>query len=152
MLLRKTLLFLISLFVLSCSYADPVFKDTHGKTVQLSAMKGKWILVNYWAPWCPSCIHEIPELNHFYKNNQDKNVLLYGVNYDGPTLEELKNSIEKSSIAFPVITDDPNRSWQLGLVEAIPTTFIINPKGEVVKTLVGPTTEQDLKDTLASLK
>lgn len=153
MLIRKTLLFLLcSVVFINCALGDPVLHDTKNHAVQLSALKGKWVVVTYWASWCPSCKWEIPELNHLYKNNHDKNLVLYGVNYDNPLTADSKDVTEKNGIEFPVITEDPNPDWHLGDVDALPTTFIINPQGIMVKKIVGPMRSEALLDTIQSLK
>lgn len=151
MLIRKITLTLICLFIFGIAKAEPVFKDTEGNAVQLSSLKGKWIVVNYWASWCPTCLAEIPELNTFYKKHQNKNVAIYSVNYDPQSLASLKMAVRKARIKFPTLSVDPNSAWHLGQIDAVPTTFIINPKGKVVKKLVGETTEAELTRAMNSL-
>ncbi|MBV8802916.1 MAG: TlpA family protein disulfide reductase [Gammaproteobacteria bacterium] len=132
--------------------ADAVFYDTKGHTVQLSLLRGKWIIINYWADWCGACRQEIPELNHFYKRIKDMNILFYGVNFDDLPLEELKAATESVGIQFPSLTSDPGSAWNLDNVDAIPTTFIINPEGRVAKVITGTTTEDDLLNTINTLQ
>ncbi len=120
------------------------FHDSTGRFLSSSAFKNKWIIVNYWADWCDSCIEEIPELNSFYKNNQDSNVLIIGVNYDGLPNNVLREAIKKTGILFPVLQENPAQMWRLGEITALPTTFIINPDGIVVRKIIGPNTEQSL--------
>jgi thiol-disulfide isomerase/thioredoxin len=78
--LKLLLVLLCSIFMLSCTEKGSVLHDTKGNEIPLSTLKGKWVIINYWADWCESCTKEIPELNRFYQNNQDKNIVLYGVN------------------------------------------------------------------------
>lgn len=140
--------------LMACSPNEPTFKDHQNQAVTLSTLKGKWVVINYWAPWCPSCVHEIPELNHFYEHNKGKNVMVYGVNFDasmsnGANAEE---AIQKARIEFPVLTQDPGATWKLGDITAIPMTFILNPNGKVVKTFAGPTSEKALSTALNELQ
>ena len=139
-----------SLFLWGCSSSEPVFKDSQGQSIQLSAYEGKWVIVNYWAAWCHSCIQEIPELNRLSKNNSDKIVLL-GVNYDHLAPNELKAAMNKARILFPVLVEDPQKAWHLGEIAVVPTTFIINPQGKLVETVSGPTSEKLLLDKIKSL-
>lgn len=136
------------------SYANPqpLFQDTQGHLAPLTHLKNQWVIINYWASWCASCLKEIPELNRFYQNHQHENVLLYGVNYDQLPLDNLRTSVADAHIKFPVLADDPNALWQIGDIEVLPATFIINPEGRVVKKLVGPNTEASLLDTLHELQ
>jgi thiol-disulfide isomerase/thioredoxin len=152
MWIKTFLLILLCSLNISCSQNEPVFKDTQDQSVQLSTLKGKWVVINYWAPWCPSCIHEIPELNHFYKQVKNKNILIYGVNFDAASSGDFKQAVQKAKIEFPVLLEDPDLAWKLGNVNAIPTTFIIDPTGKVAKTLVGPTTEKSLTAILDELQ
>lgn len=143
-------LFLMSIFIISCSKHDPVFQDTQGRSVQLSKLEGKWLILNYWAPWCHSCTKEIPELNQFHKHNP--NVLLYGVDFDKQTPEELKQIAKKLAIKFPVLTDNPGEAWHLDDIMTVPTTFIINPQGHVIEVIQRPVSEKSLLEILHKLQ
>lgn len=118
--------------------------DSEGRLMKLSDLHNKWIVVNYWAEWCGGCVEEIPELNRFYQHNQDKNIVVLGVNYDQPPSLYLQQSIRRIGIEFPVLQEDPRMLWQLGDIAVLPTTFIINPQGDVVRKIIGPNTEQSL--------
>jgi thiol-disulfide isomerase/thioredoxin len=149
--MRKLLFILLAccLFI-SCS-KQPSFKDTEGNSIQLSKLN-KWVVLTYWAPWCHTCMKEIPELNRFYKNNQNKNITVLGVNFENPSIDVLITDVKKSKITFPVLTSDPSNAWQIGDIAAIPMTFIINPQGKVVKQISGPVTEASLTSILDALK
>src|ERR1700730_4920453 len=114
MQLSKRVLILLGLMIsMACTYSEAYY-DTEGHRVELSKLKGKWVIVNYWADWCQGCVAEIPELNHFYQHNMDKNIVLYGVNYDQLPLHDLKKSIKNINIEFPILTLDPEETWGLG--------------------------------------
>lgn len=151
----KTLLIMNCLFALgvaNVSYADHAFQDTEGKAVSLKNLRGKWVIVSYWADWCSGCVKEVPELNHFYKTHHDSNVVLYGVNYDQLPLDNLKDAMNRIDIHYPVLVGDPNEAWHLGEVPVLPATFILNPKGRVVKELYGAGSEEALIATLQELQ
>lgn len=118
--------------------------DSHGRIVKASDLRNKWVIVNYWADWCSGCIEEIPELNRFYQNNRDQNVVILGVNYDQLPPAYLQQSIQQTGIEFPVLLEDPRLLWHLGEVSVLPTTFIVNPNGDVMRKIIGPNTEQSL--------
>lgn len=153
MLIRKFILIILcSFFIINCSQAEqPLFYDTEGNAVQLSKLKGKWVVLNYWAAWCGVCVQEIPELNLFYKDIKGSNIVFYGIDYDELTLDNLKSAIAAVDIHYPVLTSDPGFAWNLDDVNVIPTTFILNPKGHVVKVITGPNTEKSLFDIINSL-
>lgn len=143
--LRRVLFFLLcSITMIGCAQDHSRLHDSEGRIIKMSDLKNKWIIVNYWADWCESCIEEIPELNRFYQNNQDKNIVILGVNYDRLPRPYLNDAIRKTGIVFPVLLEDPSELWRLGEVTVLPTTFIVNPQGDVVKKIIGPNTEQSL--------
>ena len=153
MQLRTIISLLLCLFMLGCSSSkEPVFHDTQGNKYAFSQLNGKWIIINFWAPWCDYCTKEIPELNRFYKDNQDKNILLFGVNFDLPGSKELNETVQKAGIEFPVLIENPNEAWSLGSIAGIPVTFIIDPQGRVVKMIDGPTTEKSLLKLIQSVQ
>jgi thiol-disulfide isomerase/thioredoxin len=147
------MLCLLIFSILSCSRnTDQVFHDTTGHSVQLKQLLGKWVIINYWAIWCPACRWEIPELNNFYNNNQDANIVLYGVYYEQLEPDDLKYAINKSAIEFPILIEDPKTAWSLGETNILPTTFILNPKGNVVKVIQGASTEASLLQIIHDLQ
>lgn len=148
--MKYILLLLCSIFMIGCSKPDPLFQDTQGQSIQLSQLDGKWLILNYWAPWCHSCTKEIPELNQFHQHNPQ--VLLYGVDFDKQTPEELKQIADKLHIQFPVLTDNPGEAWHLEDIMMVPTTFIINPQGQVVEVIQRPVSEKMLTEILHKLQ
>jgi len=82
-------LFLFSLFALmflSSASAEPsasfAMKDLSGKTHRLADYKGKWVVLNYWAKWCPSCVDELPDLSSLYEKHKGKDLVVLGVAVD----------------------------------------------------------------------
>ena len=128
---------LILILSASVSQADVLFKDFQGQTVPFSSLKGKWVLINYWASWCKTCIEEIPELNRFYQKHKNDPVVLFAVNYDGLPFYKQKKLIDKFHILYPSLTLDPAYALGLGDIVGVPVTFIINPQGNLVNTLYG---------------
>ncbi len=140
MLFRVPLLF-ISLFIVACS--EPDFTDHRGNSGNFDALGGRWMIINYWATWCKPCIEEIPELNHFAKENADK-VALFGVEFDQSQGQKLQENIAKLNIEFPVLLNDPAVMLGFKKPMALPTTFVFNPEGELHVALKGPQTSATL--------
>lgn len=149
--LRLILFILFSILLIGCS-KDSVFHDSQNHTIPLSSLRGKWIVINYWAAWCPSCIHEIPLLNHFYEENLNKNILIYGVNYDQVTGSNLNKTIQKEKIHFPILLENPADAFHLPFIERIPITFVINPEEKIIKIIEGPLTPSSLNEISFLLK
>lgn len=144
---------LLSVLLISCSHdnSKQIFHDTNGKTVQLANLQGKWVVVNVWASWCDGCIKEIPELNHFYQTRPG-DVEIFGVNFDQLPLDMLQKAIQTAKIAFPVLISNPGSAWHLDDVSVLPTTFILNPHGKVVKVIIGTSTAKSLSAVLQQLR
>ena len=143
MILIKSMLFILMLASLSAQAQDSSkveFKNLDGKIVKLSDYKGKWVIVNYWATWCPPCLVEMPELSIFHEEHKDKDAIVLGVNYESISKKMVKGFLEEQMIEFPVVQekDGPNgRSTSFGPLKGLPTTYIISPTGQVVATRVG---------------
>ena len=145
--------FLLSTLLLSTlssnCLADVLLKDTQGQSTAFSTLKGKWVVLNYWAGWCQSCVDEIPELNRFYQNHKNDPIALFAVNYDNLPLFRQKSLIKRFNIDYPNLLQDPANELRLGDITGIPVTFIFNPKGELVKKLFGPQTTETLDQVIA---
>ena len=133
----------VVLLVVLFACSKPVdFVDTDGNSYRYSDMKGKWQVINYWATWCAPCIREIPELIRLDENND--NVVVFGVNFDAPEGEEIARQIEKMGITFPIYLEDPHVRLGIKMPEVLPTTVLMDPEGKIAKVLVGPQTEAAL--------
>ena len=135
--MRYVLILAAVLSLLGCTKHDP------GTTLSsLERLQGQWVVINYWAQWCAPCIKEIPELNRL--DQEYTGVTVVGVNYDGTNGEELELQRQKLGVTFASLESDP--AAQLGIPRPVvlPTTFILDPTGRLVATLIGP-------QTLASL-
>lgn len=121
----------------ACSKPD--YQTADGTSGRFADLRGKWLLVNYWAEWCKPCIEEIPELNRFHQQFS-ANATVLAVNYDNAQGEKLQEQIKHLQIAMPVLQQDP--SMQLGYQrpDALPTTLVFNPEGKLTATLMGPQT------------
>lgn len=140
--LRSLLLVWLALFVLSaCQESDLFLAD--GSEGRFDEYRGQWLLINYWAEWCGPCRKEIPELNELH--HQGDGIVVLGVNYDGLVGEKLTDLITTMGIEFPVLLNDPRARWQQETPAVLPTTYVIDPAGELAEVLVGPQSLDSLK-------
>lgn len=140
------LLLIVSFQASAVEYQLP---DTEGEMQSLDQYKGKWVIVNYWATWCTTCIKELPDLIAFHENNKDKNAVVIGINFESIERKKLKEFITTRSIPFTILSSNPVPKTPLGRVPALPTTYIIDPQGNVVAGEVGIVTRGNLEDYIA---
>lgn len=148
---KRSIQFLILttiLFISSTTLAvDFSFTDTEGDSHKLSQYKGKWVLVNFWATWCPPCRKEMPDLSDFHLENDDAVVI--GVNYEpGLKDDRLKKFIALYLVTFPITRVNDEIIEALGEPRGLPTSILINPQGNVAKKITGMVTERRLNQLI----
>jgi len=120
--------------------------DLQGVEQSLADYRGKWIVVNYWASWCPPCLEEIPELVQFHNEHKDWNAVVWGINREDISQAELKAFVKKQNMNYPLFQVPADSDSALGSLLTIPTTYLVSPKGEVVARHVGFVTVKKLED------
>lgn len=109
-----------------------------GKTVKLSDFKGKVVVLNFWATWCPPCRREIPDLIALQKK-YGKDLVVVGVSLDENGLAAVKSFVAKNGINYPVVMGDQKIASAYGGITAIPTTFVIDRAGKIAGHIEGGT-------------
>ncbi len=150
-----TLIF--SLLLSSALYAEPVdysLPDLDDKVHSLADYKGKWVIVNYWATWCPPCLEEIPDLVKFHERHREQggDAVVLGVDFEDISKEQLADFVEGQMITYPILRSEPLAITPLGPVPGLPTTYIIAPDGSPVARQVGPVTGEQLDDYINAKK
>ena len=141
--LRFFLLTLLStIFLSACS--EPDYQMFNGSSGNIENLKGKWLVVNYWADWCPPCIKEMPELSAFYNDNKER-VTVFAYNFDRLEGEELQQMLIRFKVEVPSILSDPGELFGWEAPPSLPTTYIIDPQGNMKVMLVGPQTKEKLE-------
>jgi thiol-disulfide isomerase/thioredoxin len=113
-----------------------------GSVDNLNRYQGKWLVVNYWATWCPPCIVEMPELQSFHDEHADKNAMVLGINLEQISEQRLRTFLDDYFITYPIFVAKPAQESELGLIPGLPTTFLVSPEGKVVARQVGPVTRE----------
>jgi len=112
------------------------FKDKEGKVVQLSALKGKVVFINFWATWCPPCIHELPSIDQLRKSLKDnKDIVFLMVDVDGD-IEKSSAFMTENKYDLPLYIPESEIPPEF-LGQSIPTTVILDKAGKIVERLEG---------------
>jgi len=139
---------------------DVTFKDLQGKDVSVASLKGKVVVVNFWATWCEPCQVEIPWMIGFQKKYADKGFTLLGVAMDEEGKSVVEPYVQKTqfdvdghptTMNYPIVLGDDDLAGKFGGLLGLPTTYVITRDGKVAKRYIGLATEADLDKLIQSL-
>lgn len=128
-----------------------------GELIDISQFRGKVILLNFWATWCPPCREEIPYLNELYKQYKEKGLVVVGIALDRGGPKEVQKFLEKYEIQYINLMGDEgvleafNNIPGMGLIQGIPTTFLIDRKGQICRRFVGLTEKRVFEEAVKQL-
>jgi peroxiredoxin len=114
------------------------FTTLEGKTLTLDELRGKVVLVNFWATSCPGCVKEMPDMVEVYKQYKDRGfeIIAVAMSYDPPNY--VKRFVQTRQLPFPVALDvDGGHARAFGNVQLTPTTFIIGKDGRILEQKLG---------------
>lgn len=139
---------LLALTVSWAQAAEFRVTDTNGKTHTLSGYKGKWVLVNYWATWCPPCLEEIPDLIALHENKKN-NLVVIGIAMDYRNAKQVTDFADGLLVEYPIVLGTPQIVSQIGPVQGLPTTYLYSPEGKMVAQQVGLITREAVESYIA---
>jgi thiol-disulfide isomerase/thioredoxin len=139
------------LYLLSISsHADVTLHDLYGQAITLPLVKRQWVFINYWASWCQPCLDEIATLNQFYQDHKNTDATVFAVNYESLSAKQQKLLSQKHLIHYKSLQADELSQLKLGDITVLPVTFVLNPQGNLIKTLYGAQTIASLQDAITS--
>ncbi|NYT52389.1 MAG: TlpA family protein disulfide reductase [Candidatus Vesicomyosocius endoextente] len=112
--------------------------------------QGKYLVINFWATWCPPCLKEIPTFVKFYEKNKDR-ILILGLNYEQDDKIAIMEFTDTFMVNYPIILfDDKNRTQfkEFGEIVGMPTTYIYGPNGNLVDYQIGEMNIKDLEKAI----
>jgi cytochrome c biogenesis protein CcmG, thiol:disulfide interchange protein DsbE len=120
------------------------------QTYRLADLRGKVVVINFWASWCQPCKDEAPELENTWRHYQDRNVLFLGIGYVDTETEAL-GYIKQFNISYPNGADLGTRISQAYRIRGVPETYFIDTAGRLVFSKIGPTTQDEMMSVIEPL-
>ena len=112
-------------------------KDPDGQAIKLSDFKGKVVILDFWATWCPPCRAEIPEFIALQKQYAAQGLTVVGVSLDTDGAAVVKSFMKRNGMNYPVVIGDDKIAGDYGGISAIPTTFVLDRTGNIVSSHQG---------------
>lgn len=121
--------------IIGSAAADFTLRDVEGHQVRLSDFKGKFVLLAFWATWCPPCKEELPTLQKLYEQYQDKGLVILAVDDEDPAT--IKGFLSANRYSFPALVDSKRVAFREFDVHFIPTAVVINTDDIVTQVITG---------------
>jgi peroxiredoxin len=115
---------------------DFSMKDVNGKDFTLSSLKGKVVILSFWATWCHPCKDEMPKFNKLYKEMRSRGLEIVAVSSDY-SLGSLKDFLDKNSLDFSILYDEKRTVTRQYKIPYLPVTFLIDKSGVIVEKITG---------------
>lgn len=125
--------------------------DLSGKPVRSADLKGKVVILNFWATWCGPCRTEIPDFIALQKQYGQQGLVIVGASVDQAGPDVVKKFVQQQGMNYPVALADSKMQKAFGGIEAIPTTFVIDRSGNIVGRHVGLTPREDFESEIKPL-
>ncbi len=124
---------------------DFTLKDTSGKNASLKDYKGRVVMINFWATWCPPCRQEMPSMEELFKEYNKKGFEILAISSDSQGEKIVKPFMEFYELNFRALMDPEGNVHSIYGVTAIPTTYIVDKQGNVTHKIMGPMDWKDKK-------
>ena len=128
-------------------HADFTLKDLSGKSWTFSDLRGKVVLVNFWATWCPPCRKEMPDLEALYQRFESRGFVVLGISDE--TAAKVEPFIRERKVSFSVLLDPGRKVNEMFVVEGIPKSFVYDREGKLVAQSIDMRTQKQFLEMLA---
>lgn len=126
-------------------------QDLDGRPVKSTDFKGKVVVLDFWATWCPPCREEIPGFVKLQKKYEAQGLVIVGIALDDGGAATVKKFAQKSGINYPVLMGNDRVSQAFGGIEALPTTFILDREGKIAGRHIGLTKAEEFEKEIKPL-
>ncbi|MDN4524298.1 TlpA disulfide reductase family protein [Fictibacillus fluitans] len=118
---------------------DATLTSLEGKTVSLKEFRGKKVILNFWATWCPPCRKEMPDMQKMYSRHKDNQLEIVAVNlrYTEKSTKTVSDYVEKRKAAFPVLLDSDGKVSKKFQAVSLPTSYLVDSNGVIQKKMIG---------------
>lgn len=132
---------------------DFSLKTIEGKEIKLSDLRGKAVLINMWASWCPPCRDEMPGIQAAYEKYKDKGLVVLGIDFTvQDNLPDVKSFVQELKLTFPILLDETGEvsaGWY-GM-RALPTSYFVDAQGVIQRIQVGAMSPEKIEEYLAEI-
>jgi len=112
--------------------------DTNGKEITLSELRGRPVIVNFWATWCPPCRAEMPAMQRAFMDYEDEEVIILAINSTNQdALQAVKQFVDEFDITFPILLDSQGTAANTYQISSLPTTYFIGKDGIIREVVIG---------------
>lgn len=130
---------------------DFTLKNQHGEKISLSDYRGKVVILNFWATWCPPCKAEVPGFVKMYNEHKDDGLVILGVSLDRDGWQSVAPFIRNHQVSYPVVIGNRDVVDAYGNIQSIPTTFVLDKQGKIQRKYVGLRDEKVFENDFRTL-
>lgn len=127
------------------------FEDIQGNKFTLAQLRGKPVIVNFWATECPGCVNEIPLLVSMYKKYSPQDLVIIGVAMGYDPESQVREMVRQKNMNYPIVLDSNDDLLKAFNIKVTPTTIFIGKDGKIVKRKLGEMSHTELEATIKSL-
>jgi peroxiredoxin len=130
---------------------DFTLPDIDGRSISLADFKGKVVVVNFWATWCPPCRAEVPDFVRMQAKYRDRGLAIVGLSLDAGGARDVRPFVEEHDVNYAMLLANDEVARRYGGIVGIPTSFVVDRRGTIVKRFVGYTDPRVWESTVEGL-